>query len=383
MWKRDFCYFAISADCSLLWKQWQIIIRMYLLWDFSLFPFCWNHIYGSLQIFAWISLRVTLSKRSIDILLFMPKKDKNKCKRWKGNNHSPVFPQLFYGKVSLKSMRIVFLLTSPRYIFRPRKKTVRAYGSLLIWDFFQFLFFFFNKKLSIKDPRFFLCLASVRSLIEEAWLGSCPCSTTALSQCKQPSRCQRGWLDTSRLPQGPSRGPRHRTGKDVTLLGLGRRDICSNQAGWSVAGLLAVELRGAEAGTGTGTASHLCGQQREVSHTAWVPGRRQRCVSDLMPMPRATGTTGCTRLVGSDFSEVTFRPCTVWGFTTITCEITSLIERYHFQISSHTNTPAFYLLGSNHWSDNSQTFCFVREMPWPGFNMPGHGEMAPTPGKSF
>lgn len=59
MWKRDFCYFAISADCSFLWKHWQIIVRMYLLWDFALFSFCWNHIYVMLWIFTWISLTVS------------------------------------------------------------------------------------------------------------------------------------------------------------------------------------------------------------------------------------------------------------------------------------------------------------------------------------
>ena len=71
----------------------------------------------------------------------------------------------------------------------------------------------------------------------------------------------------------------------------------------------------------------------------------EAAMCNLMPVLRAEGTTGCTRLVGSDFPEVTFRSCT--GFTIITCGITSLIERYRFQISSHTNRPAFYSWGSN------------------------------------
>lgn len=156
------------------------------------------------------------------------------------------------------------------------------------------------------------------------------------------------------FPPGLSGGPRHVTGKDITVLGLGWRGTSSNQAGWSVASL-------AERDWSLHWHCIAFMQSRDRGQSHSTDAGEEAAMCNLMPMPRAEGTAGCTRLVGNDFPEVTFRSCTVWGFTIITCEIMSLIETYHFQISSCTNRLVFYSLGSNSWRDSSQVSYFVRK----------------------
>lgn len=78
-----------------------------------------------------------------------------------------------------------------------------------------------------------------------------------------------------------------------------------------------------------------------------VDAKDKAAMCNLIPMPGAERTTGCTRLVGSGFPEVTtFRSGTVQGFSIVRRGITALLERYLFQISSHTNRLAFSPLDS-------------------------------------
>lgn len=90
-------------------------------------------------------------------------------------------------------------------------------------------------------------------------------------------------MDTSHLPPGLNGASKHRTGTDITVLGLWWRGICSNQAGWSTAGLAKRLTLAPQAFRRSKT---------EVSHTAWMRGyvaarKQQRIVSGLCP--RQTG----------------------------------------------------------------------------------------------
>lgn len=172
--------------------------------------------------------------------------------------------------------------------------------------------FCFNYKLQKKDPHFFLYLASVQSLVEQPWLWSCPYSTTALHRGKKLSQHQRSSVDNSHLPPELSGGPKHLTGKDITVLGLGWRDICSYQAAWSISRLLTVWLK-------LTPALHVVHvvAKMDVSHTAWMPGRRQQCIIPC-PCPGQKVPQAASGWWAVISSEVTFRTWTVWGFTTIT-----------------------------------------------------------------
>lgn len=153
-------------------------------------------------------------------------------------------------------------------------------GDVCFVGFYFVLFFVLVINFRKRIPTFFLCLASVQSLVAQPWLWSCPYSTIALHQGKKLSQHQRGSVGTSHLPPELSGGPKHLTVKDITVLGLGWRDICSNQAAWNIIWLLTVLLK-------LTPALHLVHvvAKMDVSHAAWMPGRRQRCVTSC-PCPR-------------------------------------------------------------------------------------------------
>lgn len=138
-------------------------------------------------------------------------------------------------------------------------------------------------------------LASVQPLVEQPWLWSCPYSTTALHQGKKLSQHQRSSVDNSHLPPELSGGPKHLTGKDITVLGLGWREhllISSCLKHYQAPDCL-TEVN-------TSTASRSCGRKDGCqSHS--MDAREEAAMRNPMSMPRAEGTTDSTRLVGSDF----------------------------------------------------------------------------------
>lgn len=101
------------------------------------------------------------------------------------------------------------------YIYFPKEKELRSYGSLLTWSYFLFL--------QKRSPLF--CVWSLYCTWQRSpgWG-----ATIALHQGEKPSHCQCSLAEPP-SSSGLSSGARH-AGKGKTVLGLGWRGSCWNEA---------------------------------------------------------------------------------------------------------------------------------------------------------